>query len=124
MVNKLRTLDILLQLQGELFEDTLKEAVRVCFMVLSHLTFNHQFNEVALPTAILQPKLSFPEMAKDGMLGWWKCSLIIFAYKKHTGEMVSIDDMRDGHLGPKLQGCDFDTDTQVKLLVHSVATPI
>ena len=53
MVNKLRTLDILLQLQGELFEDTLKEAVRIYFMVLSDLTFDHQFNEVAPPTATL-----------------------------------------------------------------------
>ena len=90
MVDKLRTLDILLQLQGELFEDTLKEAVS--------------------PHLLMVPK--------------WFCLspfclalLVIFAYEKCTGKTVSLEEMKDGWLGAKLQDCGFGTATQVKPII-------
>ena len=89
-------------------------------MVLSDLTFNHQFNEVAPPTAIFSAKAFLSRNGQRLMLGQWRH----FTYEKRTGEMVSIDDMRDGHLGPKLQDCDFDTAMQVKPLMHSAPPPI
>ena len=88
-------------------------------MVLSDLTFDHLFNEIAPPLQFYSQSFPFQKWPKTDV-GPVEVLLIIFAYEKCTGETVSIDDMREGCLGPKLQDCDFDTTMQVKLLMHHV----
>ena len=35
--------------------------------------------------------------------------LVVFAYEKHTGETVTVEEIQNGSLGPKLMQEDFDT---------------
>ena len=39
--------------------------------------------------------------------------LVMFAYEKHTKEMVSMEEICNGSLGPKLIQEDFDTALKV-----------
>ena len=50
-------------------------------------------------------------------LGPVEALLVIFAYEKQTGDTMSLDEMKDGTLGTKLQPCDFNTATQVILTI-------
>ena len=39
--------------------------------------------------------------------------MMVFVYEKHTGEMVTVEEIQNGSLGPKLTQEDFDTALQV-----------
>ena len=39
--------------------------------------------------------------------------LVVFAYEKHTREMVTVEEIQNGSLGPKLTQEDFDMALQV-----------
>ena len=44
--------------------------------------------------------------------------LVVFAYEKQMGEMVMVEEICNGSLGPKLMQEDFDTALQV-IATHS-----
>ena len=50
--------------------------------------------------------------------------LVVFAYEKWTQETVTVDEIRDGMLGPKLTQQDFDMALQVKLITSTPSTPL
>ena len=112
MVDRLRHLDLLLQLQGELFEDTLKEAVTNIFLIFPNHVLLLGFDCFPVTNGNLFIYFFFQK---------WPCTdvgpvealLVTFAYEKRTGEVVTKEDMANGKLGKKLQDCDFETAHQV-----------
>ena len=49
---------------------------------------------------------------------------VVFAYEKWTRETITVDEIRDGTLGPKLTQQDFDMALQVKLITSTPSTPL
>ena len=62
----------------------------------------------------------------------WPCTnispieslLVVFGYEKQTRKTVTVDEIRDGMLGPKLTQQDFDMALQVKLITSTPFTPL
>ena len=107
-------LDLLLQLQGEMFAGLLQDIVSVPISI----TISHDFDfRMEFSGTIFQGHRSH-YLRSFQKWPWVDISLVesllvVFAYKKHTRETVTVEEICNGSLGPKLTQEDFDTALQV-----------
>ena len=115
MVDQIWHLDLLLQLQGEMFAGLLQDIVSFshCNFLLFHgFSFCMEFSWILHHrqcSQYLVPFQKWPQVDISPV----ESLLVVFAYEKHTKEVVSVEEICNGSLGPKLTQEDFDTALQV-----------
>ena len=103
MVDQIWHLDLLIQLQGEMFMGLLQDiSFSYCNFLLFHgFSFHMEFSWILCHrqcSQYLVPFQKWPQVDISPV----ESLLVVFAYEKCTKEAVSVEEICNGSLGPKL----------------------